>query len=298
MDRKNELTDRLVTSKEYISWHNQKIEMEQKREVILNSEYIKWLEHFTSLNENGGFVCDSILQYVITFPLLEEQKANIEKLHYLYNSIEQYAHKNNISPIVSDSDGIYYNVIYNNFIFRIGKTSFYYLQRLEDSENIHLIDFDDVITENKEDKHEFEMDEWKIAAIEQAKGKRNLHHKLNYDIPQLSEEELKSLNILLSSRQKELERYMEVSDQISELINLRNKLYSEFIAISSDVCALQGHRLLEKPETDYNSYIDEGSVPVYYRKCCICGKKIKENELMNNDVIVRKLVPNKKENNN
>lgn len=138
---------------------------------------------------------------------------------------------------------------------------------LEDDKE--FIDFNDIIKANKEDKHEYEYTtDYMKALLDRSKRERNL----------------------LSSREEKLKRYMEVTTQISELINMKNELYSEIEDINSNLCALRGHILVDIAET---------SGPAYYRRCCICGKIIKENELKNNDVIVRnrKLVPNKKESN-
>jgi hypothetical protein len=106
--------------------------------------------------------------------------------------------------------------------------------------------------------------------------------------PQLSEEEQERVKKLLSMRQEKFEKYIDLKREIIRLGRIQNILFSEIDGINIEICQRQGHRLLNKYETNYNSYIDEGSKPVYYRVCEICGEKVRIEDTKDNDVVVKR----------
>lgn len=105
---------------------------------------------------------------------------------------------------------------------------------------------------------------------------------------QLSEEEQERVKKLLSMRKEKFEKYIDLKREIIRLGRIQNILFSEIDGINIEICKRQGHRLLNKYETNYNSYIDEGSKPVYYRVCEICGEKVRIEDTKDNDVVVKR----------
>ncbi len=110
----------------------------------------------------------------------------------------------------------------------------------------------------------------------------------NSQVHELTEEDQNRVNELLSSRQKKLEKYIELKREVARLACLQNRLSVEIKGISSEICQYQGHRLLYNLKTDYVDEIDAGSKPVFYRVCEICGEKVRVDNTKSNDVIVRK----------
>lgn len=124
MNYKNKLEERMNSKEgeaflrklaEEYKLKEEKIRIE-KNNIIVNDDYIKWLEKFTS---NGRFTDNDWLY----FPekMSNEDKENIDKLQLFYEIIKEFAEKSHIYPKSSGNNyNEYYFVIYNNTVFKIG----------------------------------------------------------------------------------------------------------------------------------------------------------------------------------
>ncbi len=115
--------------------------------IMSNPEYIEWIEEFTK--DKQGFSDEDIHLYK------DAEKANIEKLRLFYRGLDTYAKANHIYPELNEF-GCFYKVKYNNSGYQVGYfegqgTTVYYLTILSLRRNKEFIDFNDVLSNKKQE---------------------------------------------------------------------------------------------------------------------------------------------------
>ena len=127
-----------------------RISDEKRKEMFSNTNYIKWLEGFTTKYES--FADDSWL-YTPT-ELSQEENEKVVNLHLLYEGIELYAKKNYIYPTECDFGG-YYNIKLDNIGYEIGmlvgQGTVFFCKRTGIDKDLEYIDFNDIMTDKKKD---------------------------------------------------------------------------------------------------------------------------------------------------
>ena len=127
-----------------------RISDEKRKEMFSNTNYIKWLEGFTTKYES--FADDSWL-YAPT-ELSKEENEKVANLHLLYEGIELYAKKNYIYPTECDFGG-YYNIKLDNIGYEIGmlvgQGTVFFCKRTGIDKDLEYIDFNDIMTDKKKD---------------------------------------------------------------------------------------------------------------------------------------------------
>ncbi|MBQ7140286.1 MAG: hypothetical protein IJO32_02135 [Bacilli bacterium] len=127
-----------------------RISDEKRKEMFSNTNYIKWLEGFTTKYES--FADDSWL-YAPT-ELSQEENEKVANLHLLYEGIELYAKKNYIYPTECDFGG-YYNIKLDNIGYEIGmlvgQGTVFFCKRTGIDEELEYIDFNDIMSDKKKD---------------------------------------------------------------------------------------------------------------------------------------------------
>lgn len=127
-----------------------RISDEKRKEMFSNTNYIKWLEGFTTKYES--FADDSWL-YTPT-ELSQEENEKVANLHLLYEGIELYAKKNYIYPTECDFGG-YYNIKLDNIGYEIGmlvgQGTVFFCKRTGIDKDLEYIDFNDIMTDKKKD---------------------------------------------------------------------------------------------------------------------------------------------------
>lgn len=122
----------------------------KRNEMFSNTNYIKWLEGFTTKYES--FADDSWL-YAPT-ELSHEENEKVANLHLLYEGIELYAKKNYIYPTECDFGG-YYNIKLDNIGYEIGmlvgQGTLFFCKRTPLNKDLEYIDFNDIMTDKKKD---------------------------------------------------------------------------------------------------------------------------------------------------
>ena len=140
---KREISDWM---KEYI--RQETIRSQIQKELMSNTEYIKWLDAFTQ--DKDGFSDDDWLY----FPekIEESDKKNVEKLNIFYEGIDDYAKKNYIRKSTSDFSG-FYNIKLDDLSFEIGMIRgqgvFFYCKRIDINDEKEFIDFNDIMFNRK-----------------------------------------------------------------------------------------------------------------------------------------------------
>ena len=116
----------------------------KSRETILNEEYIDWLKKFVSRKYR---FCDTDSQYYSAKTDISDRK-NIDLLQSLFNGIDHFASENDIYPYSCQS-GIYYNVVCDNFYFKIGmivgQETCYFCEKNSYDENASYIDYIEMV---------------------------------------------------------------------------------------------------------------------------------------------------------
>lgn len=127
-----------------------RISDEKRKEMFSNTNYIKWLEGFTTKYES--FADDSWL-YTPT-ELSQEENEKVANLHLLYEGIELYAKKNYIYPTKCDFGG-YYNIKLDSIGYEIGmlvgQGTVFFCKRTPLNKDLEYIDFNDIMTDKKKD---------------------------------------------------------------------------------------------------------------------------------------------------
>ena len=127
-----------------------RISGEKRKEMFSNTNYIKWLEGFTTKYES--FADDSWL-YAPT-ELSQEENEKVDNLHLLYEGIELYAKKNYIYPTKCDFGG-YYNIKLDNIGYEIGmlvgQGTVFFCKRTGIDKELEYIDFNDIMSDKKKD---------------------------------------------------------------------------------------------------------------------------------------------------
>lgn len=142
-ERKKEIIEQLV--KNYID--EERMEEAKIKIIMSNPEYIKWISDFTKDKE--GFSDEDLYFFK------GSEKENIEKLGLFYKGIDTYAKENHIYPELNEY-GSYYKVKYNNVGYQVGSfegqgTTVYYLTKSTLKNNEDFIDFNDILSNKKQD---------------------------------------------------------------------------------------------------------------------------------------------------
>lgn len=123
----------------------------KSKEIISNTDYLKWLERFTT--EHQSFTDDTWLYF--SEKISKEDHEMVNSLHLLYRGIVQYAKKNYIYPVECEYGG-YYRIKLDNIGYEIGmligQGSLFFCNRTELDSNLEYIDFNDIIG-NKKKEH-------------------------------------------------------------------------------------------------------------------------------------------------
>lgn len=127
-----------------------RISDEKRKEMFSNTNYIKWLEGFTT--KYKSFADDSWL-YTPT-ELSQEENEKVANLHLLYEGIELYAKKNYIYPTECAFGG-YYNIKLDSIGYEIGmlvgQGTVFFCKRTGIDKDLEYIDFNDIMTDKKKD---------------------------------------------------------------------------------------------------------------------------------------------------
>lgn len=123
----------------------------QVRSIISNPDYVNWIDTFTK-TLGCGFNDDEWLYYD-SDEVSKEDLDKAFKISLLFDGIMGYADDNGIEGI-SIEEGVYYNVRYNDFMFKIGvavgQGGYCFCGRIDDGEGIEFIDFNDVMNSVKD----------------------------------------------------------------------------------------------------------------------------------------------------
>lgn len=121
------------------------MEKQKERETIGSSDtYVNWLKGFMADKESFS---DDDWVYNPE-EISPDDLKNVGKLYFLLDVIDNYATENNISEL-SIPSGLYYNVKYNDFMFKVGicvgQGGYCFCEKTTGDENTEFIDFNDVI---------------------------------------------------------------------------------------------------------------------------------------------------------
>lgn len=123
---------------------------EKSKEIISNTDYLKWLERFTI--EHQSFTDDTWL----CFPekISKEDHEMVNSLHLLYEGIDLYAKKNYIYPTECEFGG-YYRIKLDNVGYEVGmlvgQGTLFFCNRTPINKDLEYIDFNDIIGNKKKD---------------------------------------------------------------------------------------------------------------------------------------------------
>lgn len=125
---------------------------ELEKELVSNTEYILWLENFTSTHT---YWSDDTWLYCPE-KISKEDYKRVEELHCFFNGIVDYAERNFI-PTYNDEYGYdtYIFIQFNNVGYRIGEMigqgTLAYCERVDISSDNVFIDFNDIIINKKQE---------------------------------------------------------------------------------------------------------------------------------------------------
>ena len=126
-------------------------------------------------------------------------------------------------------------------------------------------------------------EDWKISKLVEEKPE---HFGLNNNFPKLSERQDERRDGLFQKRSLQIVMYNRLRAEIEPLLVLERDMWYNLNEINKEICEIEGHRLSEKVETEYDDELGCNSVS-YYRRCLVCGKRIYKEGLKNNDVVVK-----------
>lgn len=124
---------------------------------------------------------------------------------------------------------------------------------------------------------------WNITGILERKDN---DFGIDNEFPVLNERDEEKRNRLFTERKLLIGKYERLREQISPLLILERNMWAHLNDLNKEICEVEGHRLSEKVETEYD---DDGlSRPVgYYRTCLVCGKRIFKEGIKDKDVVVK-----------
>ena len=141
---KEEKVDKFISG--YIE--SLKISEEKRKEILSDTNYLKWLEGFTI--EHQSFSDNDWIYF--SEKISKEDNENIKNLHLLFEGIELYAKKNYIYPTRSDL-GVYYNIKLDNIGYEIGmlvgQGTLFFCNRKSLNKDLIYIDFNDILNDKK-----------------------------------------------------------------------------------------------------------------------------------------------------
>lgn len=127
---------------------------EMAKRLVSNNEYILWLENFTIANPTFGD--DTWIYY--PDKLSKEDSERVDELCSFFNGIMEYADRN-FMPVCHDSYDTYAFIKFNNIGYKIGimsgQGSFAYCERVEISSDNVFIDFNDIMTNKKQENVDY-----------------------------------------------------------------------------------------------------------------------------------------------
>lgn len=134
---------------ERLKYSNAKI-----KELLSNTNYLKWLERFTI--EHSFFTINDWIY--LPDAISKDDSEQVDNLCYLYDGIKRYAIKNYVYPIKYGSGG-YYRIKLDNIGYEIGMfvgqgTSFF-CARVALDNDLDYIDFNDIMNNKMLDNVDF-----------------------------------------------------------------------------------------------------------------------------------------------
>ena len=118
--------------------------------LVSDTTYVEWLIKFLKGNDGGFFDDDWLYNEENLNPI--DQK-NVRNLRFVFNNIYNYAEEFEYDQIPCQF-GAYYNVKYNDYAFKIGfitgQGTAFFAEEIPLDDKTEFIDFNDVITKNKE----------------------------------------------------------------------------------------------------------------------------------------------------
>ena len=128
-------------------------------------------------------------------------------------------------------------------------------------------------------------EDWKISSLIETKES---DFGLNNNFPKLSEHDDESRDKLFIEREILIGKYNRLRAKLEPMIVLEREMWSELGKLNQMICEIEGHRLSEKSTCDYepDDYGHHQKIG-YYRTCLVCGKRVYEAGLKDNDVVVK-----------
>ncbi len=145
-ERKEEILNQVIAN----LIHRQEL----AKTLVSNTEYILWLERFTSLNpvfkDDDWVYCSEEIS--------EEDSIRVNELCSFFDGIAEYANRNFIPFCNNDYDS-YIFIKFNNIGYRIGiisgQGSFSYCERVGISSDNFFIDFDDIVNNKRQENVDY-----------------------------------------------------------------------------------------------------------------------------------------------
>ncbi|MBR4178968.1 MAG: hypothetical protein IKR57_06450 [Bacilli bacterium] len=124
---------------------------------------------------------------------------------------------------------------------------------------------------------------WNITGILKRK---DTDFGIDNDFPNLNERDESKRNSLFTQRKLLIGKYERLREQLLPLLTLERNMWAQLNDLNKEICEIEGHRLSEKVETEYD---DDGLSRAvgYYRTCLVCGKRIYKEGLKEKDVVVK-----------
>ena len=135
-----------------VNWIEEYNKREEKiKSIVSSDEYVKWLKKFM-LNKHK-FINDDLSYY--SNRINDEDRIKIDMLPEFFDGIDYYASDKDLYPSSCEC-GIYYNIKYNDFCFKIGvivsQENNTFCERTLYNNQKNYIDFNDIIDNSKAKK--------------------------------------------------------------------------------------------------------------------------------------------------
>ena len=146
-------TDNEVSTNERINYFVEKFiqDREKAKNIVKDNVYMLWLEKFTTVY--SGFSDDNWLY--CPEKISADDLANVNSLSFFFEGITEYASKN-FFPIYTTDWGKCVLIKFNGIGYKVGldagQGSISYCERIDISDDKVFIDFNDIMTDKKQDK--------------------------------------------------------------------------------------------------------------------------------------------------
>lgn len=132
-----------------VNWIEEYIKgLERTENTISSEEYINWLKNYTRTKFK---ISDTDYQYY-SDTLDDNDREHLDLLRSLFDGIDKYAYENELYPTLCEY-GLYYNVMYNDFYFKVGiitgKENYCFCEKMIFNKGISFIDFKDIMNDHK-----------------------------------------------------------------------------------------------------------------------------------------------------